>query len=242
MKAILLAAGLGQRLRPLTNDIPKCLVPICGKPLLQYWFELLLDNDVAPLLVNTHYFSNVVEEFIKGYVDKSKIQMIYEKDLLGTGGTVVNNADFCGNDAVMLIHADNLSHFNVRAFMDAHHNRPSECAMTMMTFTSPTPETCGIVEIDDPGVVTGFYEKIENPPSELANGAVYIIEPEVVSYLKGLNRTVIDFSTEVIPAFMNRIATFHNDIYHRDIGNMESYDLAQNEFKSIVEKYKLACR
>ena len=94
--------------------------------------------------------------------------------------------------------------------------------MTMMTFRTDTPESCGIVELDGRGVVTGFFEKVARPPGNLANGAVYIFEPEVVETIASLARPVVDLSTEIIPRFIGRILCVETRGYHRDIGTPES--------------------
>jgi len=132
----------------------------------------------------------------------------------------------------MLVHADNLSRFDLRKFIARHQARPAGCVMTMMTYVTPTPESCGIVELDTRGVVVAFHEKEKDPPGDLANGAVYILEPVIFDFLQQLGKAVIDFSTEVLPSFMGKIYTFHNDVYHRDIGTMESYRAAEREFIS----------
>ena len=104
----------------------------------------------------------------------------------------------------------------------------------MMLFISDNPSSCGIVEIKN-NIVQNFYEKINNPPSNLANGAVYICEPSIISFLEKLNKASIDFSNEVIPSFLGKINTYVNDEYHRDIGTIESYALAQVEVKGFVD-------
>jgi mannose-1-phosphate guanylyltransferase len=96
----------------------------------------------------------------------------------------------------------------------------------MMTYVTPTPETCGIVQLDNHGVVKAFYEKVKDPPGNLANGAVYILEPSVFDFLESFKKNKIDFSTDVLPRYLGRIYTFHNNVYHRDIGNLESYNQA----------------
>ena len=234
MKALLLAAGLGTRLRPLTNDIPKCLVPVRGRPLLEYWLRLLAAADVEAM-VNLHYFADRVREFLERSSFKDKVTLVYEAKLLGTAGTLLKNCAFFGNEPVLLVHADNLSRFDIKAFVARHDQRPIGCEMTMMTYSTPTPRSCGIVELDDAGVVVRFHEKVANPPGNLANGAVYIIEPSIFDFLQRLKNEVIDFSTEVLPHYMGRIYTFHNDVYHRDIGTMESYLQAEREFSGIAE-------
>jgi mannose-1-phosphate guanylyltransferase len=107
----------------------------------------------------------------------------------------------------------------------------------MMTFRTDQPSACGIVELDTDGVVRAFHEKVENPPGNLANGAVYVLGPEVVDYIASLGKEVIDFSTEVLPHYMGRINTFLNNIYHRDIGNLDSLALAQVEYPRAAARY-----
>lgn len=227
----MLAAGLGTRLHPLTDTIPKCLVPIHGKPLLYYWLRLLEAAGVNPILVNLHYFADKVRDYIKESGFKNIVETVYEGELLGTAGTLLKNRDFFKDEALMLIHADNLSDFDVKAFIEQHQRRPAHCEMTMMTFFTYTPDTCGIVELDEQGVVKAFHEKVKNPPGNLANGAVYILEPSIFNFLCSLGKEKIDFSTDVLPNYIGKIFTFHNDNYHRDIGTVESYDLALKELR-----------
>jgi mannose-1-phosphate guanylyltransferase len=96
----------------------------------------------------------------------------------------------------------------------------------MMTFHTKTPSTCGIVEIDEDGVVIGFHEKVKSPPGNLANGAVYLLEPEVLRWICD-RPEITDFSTQVLPHFIGRIATWHNEGTHIDIGSKESLRAAQ---------------
>ena len=241
MKALLLAAGLGTRLRPLTNHIPKCLVEIAGKPLLEYWLEMLINGGVHPLLVNLHHHAERVKAFIENSSYKEFVATAFEEKLLGTGGTLLKNRLFFKTESMaplMLVHADNLSLFDLRAFVESHRNRPACCEMTMMTFTTPTPQSCGIIEKDKMGCVQAFHEKVPSPPGNMANGAVYILEPTVLTYLESLKKEFIDFSTEVLPYYLGRIYTFHNDVYHRDIGTLESYNTACVEYPALSSSHK----
>ncbi len=231
MRALLLAAGLGTRLRPLTDTLPKCLVPINGRPLIEYWLRMLRDAGVYPILVNLHYLADMVQEYIQNSEFKDIVHTVYEETLLGTAGTLLKNRDFFENQPLMLIHGDNLSRFNVSAFIERHRNRPQNCEMTMITFYTTMPESCGIVELDKQGIVQAFYEKVSNPPGNTANGAVYILEPKIFNFLENIGKEVIDFSTEVLPRYVNKIYTFHNDVYHRDVGTIESYEIALKEFQ-----------
>ena len=233
MKALLLAAGLGTRLRPLTDRIPKCLVPIRGKPLLDYWLELLLPNGISEVLINTHFLPREVESFRNASRWRDHITLVFEPQLLGTGGTILANRAFFGRSGFIVAHADNLCRFSVQAFLAAHARRPPAAAMTMMTFETDAPWTCGIVETDHEGLVVRFHEKVKNPPGNRANGAVYIIEPEIVDFIASLGKPFVDLSTEVIPNFLGRIFVFHNADYHRDIGSPESLRRAEAEFEAV---------
>jgi mannose-1-phosphate guanylyltransferase len=238
MRALLLAAGLGTRLRPVTNTVPKCLVEIGGRPLLDYWLELLCNAGVVDMLINLHYLPEKVREFLSHCTYPVHITTVLEENLLSTGGTLLKNRDFFGQEPIMLIHADNLSLFDVSAFMERFYSRDKNIDITMMTFHTDVPETCGIVELDERGAVRAFHEKVKNPPGNLANAAVYILAPTVIDFIAGLGKEVVDFSTEVLPHFMGRINTFHNAVYHRDIGTVESLTLAQSEYPVAVDRYR----
>ncbi len=227
MKALLLAAGYGTRLRPLTNTVPKCLVPIRNIPLLQIWLDKLSKAGVDSFLINTHYLSEKVSDFIKRSDYSSKIRLVYESKLLGTAGTLVKNIDFFEEDDGMLIHADNYCMANLHDFILAHKNRPSHCLMTMMTFRTDDPSSCGIAEVDKEGVVTGFYEKVTSPPSNLANGAVYILSKEIISLIEKSFSTAKDFSTEILPIFLGKVYTYETKNFFVDIGTPEAYESAQ---------------
>lgn len=230
MKALLLAAGFGTRLRPLTNHIPKCLVPIHGKPLLGIWFDLLFPAGIEAALVNTHYLPDAVKAFVAASRWKNRVTLVDEPDLLGTGGTVLANRDFFANEPFIVAHADNLTRFDVAAFLERHVSRPPQAEITMMTFDTDAPQSCGIVFEDERALVTQFFEKVSDPPGTRANAAVYIFQPAVIDYIASLGRPVVDISTEVLPAFMGRICTYHNADYHRDIGTPESLRAAEMEF------------
>ncbi len=220
MKALLLAAGFGTRLRPLTNTIPKCLVPIRGKPLLEIWLERLSKEGISPFLVNTHYLPKVVEEFINTSNYKDVVTIAYEPELLGTAGTLMANIDFFEGGDALLIHADNYCLADFGSFLEAHQNRPQKCVMTMMTFQTDNPSSCGILEIDEEGVVIKMYEKQQSPPGNLANGAIYILSADL---LKQLKPGMTDFSTEILPLLMCKIYTYETKETFLDIGTPETY-------------------
>lgn len=236
MRALLLAAGLGTRLRPITDHTPKCMVEINGRPLLDYWLELLSAGGLKHVLVNLHYLPGVVEAFLKSSNHPITISTAFEDVLLGTGGTLLKNRAYFEDGPVMLIHADNLSWFDAGAFINRYAQRQDGIEITMMTFHTDAPESCGIVELDVHGAVVAFHEKVKNPPGNLANGAVYILSPRVLEFIASLKKSVVDFSLEVLPHFMGKINTYHNDVYHRDIGTVQSLAAAQTEYPLVLAR------
>lgn len=242
-EALLLAAGEGRRLQPLTLVTPKCLVPVINRPLLEYWLELLKRGPSPKRVwINTSYLADQVEAFLQNRSRPTppfEITTVHEPELLGTAGTLIQllprleaNAD------LLLAHADNLSWFDLSRFLEAHQGRPEQTEITMMTFKTDCPESCGIVELDAQGVAQAFHEKVSNPPSDLANGAVYLISPKGLSQIQSLGCSS-DFSTEVIPAFLGRIYCWKNKTYHRDIGTPNSYECAQAEFQETASRYRI---
>jgi mannose-1-phosphate guanylyltransferase len=230
MRALLLAAGVGSRLLPITATIPKCLVMINGRPLLDYWLDLLFGAGIERVLINTHWLAEQVGANVKASRWASRIDLVHEGELLGTGGTVLANRTWFQDQPFILAHADNLTDFDVAGLIAAHRVRPSGHLMTMLGFRTDDPRSCGILELDDRGTVVAFHEKVGYPPGNLANGAVYIFEPEVIDAIAGIGRPAVDLSTEIIPDFIGRILCVETIGYHRDIGTPESLRRACAEF------------
>jgi mannose-1-phosphate guanylyltransferase len=239
MRALLLAAGRGERLRPLTNDTPKCLIEIAGRPLIDYWLAELRSAGIQQVIVNTHYLADKIAAHLDASPLRNFIEIVHEPALLGTGGTVIANRRLLGDGPFLVIHADNLSDLSVTALVAAHAKRTEGCAITMATFVTDRPRDCGIVETDRNGVVVAFHEKVAEPPGFHANAAVYVFEPEVVDFIAALGSNVIDLSTEVIPYFLGRIQTHAHPGYHRDIGTPESLSRARSDLAAGAEVFDL---
>jgi mannose-1-phosphate guanylyltransferase len=232
VRALLLAGGFGTRLRPLTDHTPKCLVKIGDKPLLAHWIETLFAANIDRVLINTHYLPNQVEDFWETSPYKSKIDLIYEPTLLGTAGTLRSNRNYFENCTTLLAHADNFTLFEPNAFMASHQSRPPECLATMMTFETDTPQSCGIVELSPNGVLTGYHEKVANPPGNMANAAVFLLEKEALNWLD-LAPTATDFCKDIVPLGIGQFQTYLNQIYHRDIGTLATLNKAKLDFQKL---------
>lgn len=239
ISALLLTAGIGSRLMPLTLHWPKCLMPIGSYPLLEYWLSMLYKNGINDAFLNLHHHSDIVELFLKRRRFKKWVKSYKEDSLLGTAGTLRALSENFRFSTILLIHADNWSIFNLKKFINYHfYNRPPKSLITMMTFKTENPINAGIIEKDDQDIVISFHEKVKNPPGNLANGAVYLIEPEVTNYICK-NKHLNDFSTEIIPKFIGKIATWENKKIHRDIGTIENLKLSQKDIKpTLFWKFK----
>ena len=231
MKTFLLAAGYGTRLRPITETIPKCLVPIQGQPLLGWWFSLLRRHGVTEVLVNTHYLPEAVREFMAEYRKRDTgliIHEAYEPQLRGSGGTIRENRAFVKDeDDFLICYADNLTDANLTAFQAFHREHGG--VLSMALFRTNVPEQCGIAEIDEQHRVTSFVEKPEHPPSNLANAGMYIANQRIFDFLDP-DKPLLDFGRDVLPQLTGQMYGWHTQGYLRDIGTMENYLRANEEW------------
>jgi mannose-1-phosphate guanylyltransferase len=230
MRALLLAAGFGTRLRPITDTIPKVMADIAGEPLLGHWLRLLRQGGIEKTLVNTHYLPDVIRRYVVASEFAPFVDFVHENALLGTGGTLLANRRWFGEGPLLVTHGDNASELDVTEFIAAHLARPGGVTATMALFRTDTPSTCGIAELDSRNIVRAFYEKVANPPGNLANAAAFVFEPEIFARLEALRKPVIDLSAELIPKMLGQIQGFEITGYHRDIGTPESLRLASQYF------------
>src|SRR5688572_9247484 len=153
-KALLLAGGLGTRLKPLTDTVPKCLVPIAGKPLIGYWFDRLKEAGVLDLVVNTHHLPDPVNAYLAQVNAEGPLRVTasYEPVLLGSAGTITKNRSLVDDaDECLVIYADNLSSVDLRQVLAFHRGHTDP--ITMMLFHTAYPSQCGIAALDEQGRV-----------------------------------------------------------------------------------------
>ena len=204
-------------------------MPVHGRPLLEYWLSALSAAGISETSVNLHHFQDRVLRFLNRAPFADRVSLFFEEALLGTAGSVRAMTKNRATGTTLVIHADNWSHCDLAALL-AHHERAAShgMLMTMMTFDTGTPKQCGIVETDSDGTLQAFYEKHTHPPGHRANAAVYVLEPAVFDWIHA-NPDITDFSTEVIPEFIGRIACWHHEGVHRDIGTPPALIAAQGD-------------
>ncbi|MFC1857165.1 nucleotidyltransferase family protein [Thermodesulfobacteriota bacterium] len=243
MKAFLLAAGKGTRLKPYTNSMPKCLIPIHGKPMLEIWLALMERCGISEILINTHHLPTQIEQFVRSRKNRFNIKLTvtYEPYLLGSGGTVAANKEFvAGSEDFIIAYADNLTNLDLGQMIKFHHYhcKSRRGVLTMGLFDAPDPRSCGIAVLDKNKKVLKFIEKPQIPESNLANGGIYIASQEIFQYfpekiwnkMKGEREQTLDFGFDILPALVGRIYGYHIREYLRDIGTVESYHQAIKEW------------
>lgn len=228
MKAFLLAAGEGRRLRPLTNTVPKCLVPIGGVPLLEIWMALLARHGVTDVLVNLHHGHERVQRFVDSLSTTLRIQTVHEPALLGSGGTVWANRSFVeAEESFLVAYADNLTRLDLTRMIAFH--RTHDAPLTMGLAVTDRPREKGTAVLDRRQRVVEFEEKAERPRSNMANVGIYLARQALFGYFpKALPPGgIVDFGHDVLPKMVPDIVGYQVDEFLIDIGTHENYAAAQ---------------
>jgi len=227
VKAFLLAAGLGTRLRPITDTVPKCMLAIDGRPLLDIWLAEFDRAGVEEVLVNLHYLPDVVRRHLATRTGTPAVRTFFEPELLGSAGTLAANRDWvAGEDMFLACNADNLTDFDLSSLIQAH--REHGAIATLTVFHSDRPSAGGVVELNAAGLVTGFTEKPSQPVSDLVNAGMYAFHPALLDELDG--PPPHDIGYDLLPGLVGRARAVPVEGYFRDIGTVESYQLAQQEW------------
>ena len=238
LKAFLLVAGRGDRLRPLTDTTPKCLLPINGKPLLQIWLEHLEFAGIDEVLINTHWLHEMVEDFVCEWSSRHKIKIIlfHEPTLLGSAGTLLANRKWVGRNPVFIIYGDNLTQFNLLNMLTVH--KRSGFPVTIRIYKGADPRRAGIVCIDENDIVTDFEEKPDKPKSDLGAGGIYVVDSRIFDFfpMPGEVATgrVLDLSYHVLPRMAGHIKAYDSGEFSIDIGTPSAYEKAQKIWPEIM--------
>jgi mannose-1-phosphate guanylyltransferase/mannose-1-phosphate guanylyltransferase/phosphomannomutase len=225
---MVMAAGLGTRLRPITHEIPKPVVPVCNRPIVEHLVRLLAKHGVHEVIANPHWFPDTVESALRGAGDLG-VEMSYrhEEELLGTAGGVRNVADFLsgGDDDVFLVLAgDALTDADLTKLADAH--RANGGVATLGVTKVADVSEYGVIITDSDGRVQGFQEKPDPAEalSDLVNCMVYAFSPEIFDYFPADDP--VDFALDLFPALLENGVPFHvHDLgtYWNDIGTLREY-------------------
>lgn len=228
MKAFLLAAGVGSRLRPITDHRPKCMVEIGGSPLLEIWLDALERAGVDEVLVNLHHRAEIVLDYIRHRERGPAVRTSYEQSLLGSAGTLRAHREWIADEPFFLaFNADNLTDFDVRDLVAFH--TAGDAIASIAVFQSPHPESGGVVELDQQARIVGFEEKPESPRSNLVNAGMYAFDPAVLDEIA--DTTAPDIGYDLLPHLVQRARAIVVSSYFRDIGTVDAYMCARIEWR-----------
>jgi mannose-1-phosphate guanylyltransferase len=232
VKAFLLAAGLGTRLRPITDSTPKCLVPIRGVPLLAIWLEQCARLGIEEVLINVHTHAPVVRDFLRQNSNGLHIRVVEESTLLGSAGTLRASLDWIGSDDLFWVfYADVLNRADLDGMLRLHRQR--QPAATLGVYEVPDPRRCGIVTTNGEGVIEEFIEKPTHPVGNLAFSGLMIGTPEMLAAIP--DDTPADIGFHVLPRLAGRMLAFPIRDFLIDIGTLENYHRAQSTWPGLPE-------
>lgn len=230
MKAFILAAGSGTRLRPLTETLPKCLLPIQGVPLLQIWLEICQHAGIGEVLVNVHSLADKIREFAAGQQSGVRMRIAEETELLGSAGTLAENRNFvAGEEVFFVLYGDVLTNTDLAKMLAFHREKKVPATIGIHQVADPTQ--CGIVTTDEAGVVQSFVEKPENPVSNWAFSGVMVSSPEIFAYVPAQRPADIGF--HLLPKLVGKMAAYRITGYLLDIGTLNSYAAAQTSWPGL---------
>jgi mannose-1-phosphate guanylyltransferase len=237
MKAMILAAGVGSRLEPLTCNIPKPMVPVVNRPAMEHIINLLAKNNITQIAANLWYLPEKIQSYF-GDGAKFGVELRYsaEKELMGTAGGVKKLESFL-DETFVVISGDALTDLNIKNLIDRH--RQTGAVATIALKEVADPRQFGVVIIDENGRIKAFQEKPgpEEALSRLANTGVYVFEPEIFKYIP--ESTVYDFGKQLFPHLVEVNAPLYGHKmkdYWCDIGTLNQYRLANYDvLKGLVK-------
>lgn len=224
MRAVIMAGGEGTRLRPVTCGIPKPMVPVLNKPVMEYTIELLKKHNINDVAVTLAYFPAVITDYFgDGREFGVDLRYYVEHTPLGTGGSVKNAEDFY-DDTFIIISGDALTDIDLGKALEFHKYKKSKATLVLKKVSIPLEY--GVVIVDEEGRITSFLEKPSwgEVFSDTINTGIYILEPEVLDYYKRGDN--FDFSKDLFPKLLRDSIPMYGYVtkdYWNDIGDLRVY-------------------
>jgi NDP-sugar pyrophosphorylase family protein len=236
MKAMLLAAGEGRRLRPLTEHLPKPMLPVLGRPLISYLLDLLRQHGVREVAINLHHCPAPLVSYVReGQQFGLRIVYSHEERLLGSAGAVRRLASFWGNEPFFVVYGDVLTNLNLSALLRFHRRR--DAAVTVALYRPEALHECGVARLDEDSRVIEFVEKppADSTPSPWASAGVYVVDPAVLDHVP--DETPFDFGYDLLPRLLNAGAPvygYRSEALVLDIGVPQRYRRADQEARRLI--------
>ncbi|MBE4907975.1 nucleotidyltransferase family protein [Bacillus luteolus] len=239
MKGVIIAGGKGKRLRPLTDNLPKPMVPLLNKPVMEYSIDLLKQHGITSIAITTHYLSkNIKDYFGDGSRLGVSLSYFHENQPMGTAGGIQNAKDFL-NEPFIVVSGDILTDINLTEAIQYHLEKGA--LLTILLKEVENPLQYGLVQTDDKGIVCRFLEKPlewEDVFTNTVNTGIYIVSPNIFSYWG--SETFYDFSHDLFPKLIENKEGLYGFLcngYWSDIGCYERY--RQTELDLLESKVKV---
>jgi mannose-1-phosphate guanylyltransferase len=231
VKAFLLAGGFGERLRPLTLSMPKCLVPINGVPLLDIWLDLCAVHGITEVLLNVSQQPDLVRAHLARRRAQPLVHLVVEAAPRGSASTVYAHRDFVAlEEDFWILYADTLSNVDLSAMHDAH--RRHDGVATLGLFRAPVPTAVGIVDLTPDGRIVRFTEKPTHPTSDLANAGICLARIALLDFIP--TTPMVDFGHHVFPSLAGRLNGHVIDQFVLDIGTPPALEAAQTAWATLT--------
>lgn len=225
MRVMIMAAGKGTRLRPITDLIPKPMAPIVNRPALFHIISLLRRHGITEIIMNLHHLADSITDYFGDGTEMGvAISYSHEPQLLGTAGGVKNNQAFLDGDTFLVMSGDSLTDIDLTGLVAAHKRNGSIATLAVKEVSDPSQY--GVVVTNDDGLVVGFQEKPsrEEARSRLCNCGIYVFEPEIFDHIPA--GEFDDFGTRLLPDLLRQNIPFHAeaiDEYWNDVGNLTEF-------------------
>ncbi len=236
MKAVILAGGLGKRLRKVVSDRPKSMAPVLGKPFLQYQIEQLRKYSIIEIVLCVGYLVNQIKSYFKnGARFGVNITYAVEKSPLGTGGALRNSRDYLDDEAFLVLNGDSYSEVDLFRFMQFHKEKKG--TGTILLTKVSHAQDYGLVKMDEHNRITGFFEKGEKTLSRsIINAGIYVLESEVLNYIPEGRQ--VSLEREIFPQLLKMNAPLFGYLtsgYFIDIGTPQKYAQIQEDMKEMIK-------
>jgi mannose-1-phosphate guanylyltransferase len=227
MKAFILAAGSGTRLRPLTDTVPKCLLPIRGVSMLEIWLNNCAGAGIDQVLINVHSNGGQIKDFARTHTGPVQVTVAEEEQLLGSAGTLAANRGFIDDEEdFFVLYGDVLTNVSLASLLAFH--RDQDLPATLGIYQVSDPTRCGIVTTDEKGVIQNFVEKPDRSESNWAFSGLMIARPEIIDRIPAQRPADIGF--HLLPRLVGEMAAYPISCYLLDIGTLANYQAAQSSW------------
>jgi len=232
-EAIILAGGLGTRLRGIIKDIPKPMAEVCGKPFLSYILEFLDKYEITRVILSVGYRWEVIKNFFGDSYKDIRLVYAIEEALLGTGGAIKNALKYIHDSEVFILNGDTFFNINLVSFYKLHKKKNSKLSVALKEVSFAG--RYGVIEIDENNRIISFFEKPFNSQESrfLINGGIYLLNKEFFNSLASEEK--FSFERDFLEKYYKdyKFYGFSFDDYFIDIGVPEDYERAQKEFKKL---------